>query len=57
MNYITAYHSDPDNRELIMIVITLNYNRQKISSMIIFAGAYHLRKYFRNNMDGDILFT
>jgi hypothetical protein len=25
--------------------------------MIIFAGAYHLRKHFDNDMDGDILFA
>ena len=40
-----------------MIIITLNYDWQKIPSMIIFAGAYHLRKYFENNIDGDIFFA
>jgi hypothetical protein len=25
--------------------------------MITFAGAYHLRRYFKNDLDGDILFA
>jgi hypothetical protein len=25
--------------------------------MIIFTGAYYLCRYFKNNLDGDILFT
>ena len=57
MNYITAYHLDPDNHELITVVVTLNYDQQKISFMIIFAGTYHLHKYFKNNMNDDILFA
>jgi len=52
-----AYHTDPDNRELVTAVVTLNYGRKRIPPMIIFAGAYHLRKYFDNDMDGDTLFA
>ncbi|KIM92675.1 hypothetical protein OIDMADRAFT_70364, partial [Oidiodendron maius Zn] len=47
----------PENRELITSVETINYGGRKVPPMIIFAGAYHLRRYFNNNLDGDILFT
>ena len=53
-----AYFTDPENRELITSVKTLNYSGQKVPLMIIFAGAYHLRRYFKNNdLDSDITFT
>ena len=52
-----AYQADPDNRELITSVETLNYGGQRVPSMIIFKGAYHLRKHFDNDLDGDILFA
>ena len=57
MDYIIIYHSNPDNCELITIIITLNYGQQKIPFIIIFADAYHLRKYFKNNINNDILFA
>jgi hypothetical protein len=52
-----AYQADPDNRELITSVETLNYGGQRVPSMIIFKGAYHLRKHFDNDLDGDTLFA
>jgi DDE superfamily endonuclease len=52
-----VYSADPENKELITSVETLNYGGQKVPPMIIFAGAYHLRRYFKNDLDGDILFT
>lgn len=55
---VAAYTADPENRELITSVETINYGGQKVPPMIIFAGAYHLRRYFNeNNLDGGILFT
>jgi hypothetical protein len=52
-----AYHTDPDNRELVTAVVTLNYSQKRVPLIIIFAGAYHLRKYFDNDMDGNTLFA
>lgn len=52
-----AYTTDPENRELITSVETINYGGRKIPPMIIFSGAYHLRRYFDNNLDEDILFA
>ena len=53
-----VYSTDPENKELITSVKTLNYSGQKVPLMIIFAGAYHLRRYFKNNdLDSDITFA
>jgi hypothetical protein len=38
-----AYTADPENRELITSVETLNYSRHKVPPIIIFSGAYYLR--------------
>lgn len=48
-----AYISDPENRELVTVVATINWGGRKIPPMIIFKGAYHLRKHFDNTMDPD----
>jgi hypothetical protein len=56
-DYIVVYTADPDNKELITSVETVNWAGKKVPPMIIFTGAYHLRKHFDNNIDGDILFT
>jgi hypothetical protein len=52
-----VYQADPANRELVTTVETLNYGGKKVPSMIIFSSAYHLRKHFDNDMNGDILFA
>lgn len=57
MDCKTAYYTDPDNRELVTAIVTLNYSQKRVPLIIIFAGAYHLRKYFDNDIDGDTLFT
>jgi hypothetical protein len=54
---ITAYSADPDNRELITSVETIGYSGRKVPPMIIFAGAYHLQRYFTNDMDKNTLFA
>ena len=33
---------------------TINYGRTKVPSMLIFKGAYHLRKHFKNDIDGNV---
>ena len=40
---LAAYTADPENKELITSVETINYGGRKVPPMIIFAGAYHLR--------------
>jgi hypothetical protein len=51
------YKADPENRELVTAVATINYGATKVPAMIIFKGAYHLRGYFKNDLDDNILFT
>lgn len=52
-----AYSADPDNRELITSVETVNYGGRKVPPLITFAGAYHLRRYFNNNNLDDKTIT
>lgn len=52
-----VYTADPDNKELVTSVETINYSGRKVPTMIIFKGAYHLQKHFKNNIDGDTLFA
>lgn len=52
-----AYSADPDNKERITSVETVNYAGRKVPPMIIFSGAYYLRRYFKNDLDDDILFA
>jgi hypothetical protein len=46
-----AFITDPENRELVTVVATINWGGRRVPPMIIFKGAYHLRKYFDNDMD------
>jgi non-ribosomal peptide synthetase component E (peptide arylation enzyme) len=41
----------------VIAVVTINYGAIKVLAMIIFKGAYHLRGYFKNDLDNNILFT
>ena len=52
-----VYASDPDNKELVTAVVTLNYAGKKVPPMIIFKGAYHLRKHFDNDLDPNTYFA
>jgi hypothetical protein len=51
------YNADPDNRELITAVATINYGATRVPAMIIFKGAYHLCGHFNNELDDNILFA
>jgi hypothetical protein len=53
----TAFINDPENRELVTIIATLNYSSKKNPLMIIYKGAYHLQKYFIPTIDGNTLYT
>jgi len=52
-----VYSADPDNKELVTVVATINYSSTKVLAMIIFKGAYHLRKHFDNDIDSNTLFA
>jgi hypothetical protein len=51
-----VYNVDPDNRELVTVVATINYRGTKVPTYIIFKGAYHLRGHFQPTLDGGIEF-
>ena len=55
-NIERVYVNDPDNKELIMVVECISAGGYHVPAMVIFKGAYHLCKYFKNDMDDDILF-
>jgi hypothetical protein len=57
LNCEAIYNTDLENRELIIAVVTINYSAIKVLAIIIFKGAYHLRGYFKNDLDDNILFT
>jgi hypothetical protein len=52
-----AYVDDPENRELVTFTECIFAGGYHVLPMITFKGAYHLRKYFKNEMDGNILFS
>ena len=48
------YIADPDNKELIISVETVNYASKKVPLMIIFSGTHYLQKHFNNDIDNNI---
>ena len=50
-----VYNADPNNRELLTVVATINYSGKKVLAIIIFKGAYYLRGHFQKELDGGIL--
>jgi hypothetical protein len=56
-NCSAAYVDDPANRELVTSTECISAGGFHVPPMITFKGAYHLRKYFKNDMDGNILFS
>lgn len=49
--------NDPDNKELVTCVECFNATGYHVPPMLIFKGAYHLKKYFDNDIDGNTLFA
>ena len=41
-----VYVDDPDNKELVTVTVCISTGGYAVPPMIIFKGAYHLRKYF-----------
>ena len=52
-----VYIDNPDNKELVMSTEYIRASGYHVPPMLIFKGAYHLRKHFENNIDGDTLFA
>jgi hypothetical protein len=55
LDYEIACNADLNNRELLIIIITINYNKKKVLAIIILQGIYHLRGHFQKERDGGIL--
>jgi hypothetical protein len=53
----TTYVDDPNNRELITSTEYISASSYHVPPMVTFKGTYHLRKYFKNDMDDNILFS
>jgi hypothetical protein len=53
----TVYVDDPANRELVTSTECISASGHHVPPMIIFKGAYHLRKYFKNDIDGRVLWA
>jgi hypothetical protein len=52
-----VFITDPDNKELVTVVATVNPAAKKVPPMFIFKGAYHLRKHFHESTDPNILWA
>ena len=50
-----VYVDNPENRELVISTECISAGGYHVPPMITFKGAYHLRKYFKNDSDGNIL--
>ena len=49
--------NNPENKELVTCVEYFSAIGYHVPPMLIFKGAYYLRKYFENDIDGDTLFA
>jgi hypothetical protein len=52
-----TYTNNPENRELVTLTECISAGGYHVLLMITFKGADHLRKYFKNDTDGNILWT
>jgi hypothetical protein len=52
-----VYIDDLDNRELVTLIECISASGYHVPLMITFKGAFHLRKYFDNDLNGDVLWT
>jgi hypothetical protein len=52
-----VYNTDPDNRELVIVVAIINYSRRKVPAYIIFKRAYYLYGHFPRILNGGIEFA
>ncbi|PMD54739.1 uncharacterized protein K444DRAFT_539208 [Hyaloscypha bicolor E] len=56
LDYEVVYNADPDNRELVIVMAIINYDRRKVPVYIIFKKAYYLYGYFPRILNGSIEF-
>jgi hypothetical protein len=57
LDYKAIYNIDLENRELVTVVAIINYSARRVPAMIIFKGAYHLHRHFKNDLNNNILFA
>ena len=55
--YEATYVDNLKNRELVTSTECISAGDYHVSPMITFKGAYYLRKYFKNDADGNIFWT
>jgi hypothetical protein len=55
IDYKAVFVYDPINRELVTSTEYISTGGYHVLLIIIFAGVYHLRKYFKNNMSSNTL--
>lgn len=54
-NCDAVYVDDPINRELVTSTEYISTGGYHVPVIVIFQGAYYLRKFFKNHMSGDTL--
>ena len=54
---VTSYVDDLEERELVTLTKCISRGGYHVPYMLTFKGAWHLRKYFKNKIDGDTLFS
>ena len=56
INYKAVYAVDPNNKELVTSIKTINCSSRKVFVIIIFKGVHHLQKHFTNDIDSNTFF-
>jgi len=54
---VASYVDDPEERELVTATECISGGGYHVPCMLTFKGAWYLRKYFKNQIDGDTLFS
>ena len=56
-DYKTVYVNNPANRELVTLTECISAGSFHVPLIITFKSAYYFCKYFKNDIDGNILWT
>jgi hypothetical protein len=54
---VASYVDNPEERELVTLTKCISRGGYHVPCMLTFKGAWHLHKYFKNQIDGDTLFS
>ncbi len=54
-DYNVVYINNLDNRELVTLTEYISASGYYVPPIITFKGAFHLCKYFDNDLNGDVL--